>query len=281
MKNRFVKLILTLSIPLMTLWIAGCQNEEVGPAAADVQEAESDVAIESSYSEVEELSFSGIFATSQLGGRIEQDPRLACATVGMVENPTGVFTVTIDFGTGCEGPDGRIRKGIIKVTHDGQIWAFGSQITVELTGFSINDVLIEGTRVVTNKTTGTSPGIVHEITMTGGKVTWLDGTFATRNVTRVRTWIRDSVSPLNDEVWIGGSANGTNRNGVSYSMQITNNLVFKASCIAGKIFIPVSGTKEIITDKVTVLVDFGDGTCDRLATVTVNGRSKEVTINQI
>ena len=282
-KMRINHWLFIMGLGVATLFATSCEEnvDLEGPADEDIDLAETDLVVEASFDEVEDIAFAGIFATSELGGRVEEDGRFACATVSANETETG-WVVTIDFGTeGCEGPDGRVRTGVITITHDGQIWQYGSKITIALTDYVVNGHLIEGTRTIENKTTETSEGVIHEITLQNGKVTFPDETFATREVVRTRTWVRNSTNPSLDEVWIEGSANGINRNGRMYEVQITQKIVFKRNCRASQVFIPVSGVKEITSGDRVMTIDFGDGTCDRFATVTLNGRSKVVSLRNL
>ena len=74
------------------------------------------------------------------------------------------------------------------------------------------------------------------------------------------------------------AASGTTRRGVSYTVAITEGLVFKLSCIAtSKVYIPVSGTKVITFKNKTVTIDFGAGDCDNTFTVTLNGKTETFT----
>lgn len=143
--------------------------------------------------------------------------------------------------------------------------------------------MIEGTRTVTNSSGSLEDHPSFTIVVDGGKVTWPDGTFATRESNRTREWIR-AANPINDEWRVTGTAAGTNRNELSYTMEITKALVFKRQCaISNRIFMPVAGEKVLTTVLSTgtrqMKIDYGDGECDKIVTVTINGESKEVEIN--
>jgi hypothetical protein len=61
-------------------------------------------------------------------------------------------------------------------------------------------------------------------------------------------------------------------------------LIQKLACwTTKKIYIPVKGIKIITvtsgSDTKTYEVDYGDGTCDSLVIVTVNGKAKTITVN--
>ena len=70
-----------------------------------------------------------------------------CAEITRVFSD-GVYTMTIDFGDGCEGAKGNIRKGKIIVKHTAHFWAMKSKITYTFEDFYFNDNKIEGVKVV-------------------------------------------------------------------------------------------------------------------------------------
>ena len=97
--------------------------------------------------------------------------------------------------------------------------------------------------------------------------------------------MRSPISPLQDK-WIVSqtdpntpAASGTNRRGKDYSVQITTPLQYFASC-GRRVHIPVIGVKQVTVDGKAYTVDYGDGTCDNLVTVTANGVSKTVKVEK-
>jgi len=153
--------------------------------------------------------------------------------------------------------------------------------------FHRNDVHIEGIDSVITKLSidSTSLGYLQfQSILRGGQVTFGDGKTITREHNITREWFRASV-PMNDE-WhtlTGGEATGKCKNGDTYQMQITKDLVHKISCLQDKVFIPVSGTKVIIvttsSETKQYTVDYGEGDCDNNITVTLNGKVKTITVN--
>ncbi|NJN42253.1 MAG: hypothetical protein HC811_08570 [Flammeovirgaceae bacterium] len=84
---------------------------------------------------------------------------------------------------------------------------------------------------------------------------------------------------FNDQWIVTGTASGINRHGVEYSMEIIKPLVYKRRCVFElKIVLPVEGTKVFTSEGKEVIIDFGDGECDNLVTVTVNGLSREIEV---
>ncbi|HEY5823830.1 MAG TPA: hypothetical protein VIT44_05685, partial [Cyclobacteriaceae bacterium] len=137
---------------------------------------------------------------------------------------------------------------------------------------------------VTNIAGSTDENPKFNIEVIGGKATWPDGTFATREVRKVREWQR-AANPLNDQWTISQASDsdfaaaGINRNGRTYQMNITTPLIYKRECaVSAKVFMAVQGEKELITESKKITISYGTGDCDRTVTITVNGKSKEVAV---
>lgn len=199
-----------------------------------------------------------------------------CATVTYAQ-PKGTWpnTITIDFGTGCNKPDGRTLKGKIIVQQSNAMNVSGAVRTVTYDNFFIENVQLTGTRTLTN----TSPNAAGQpvFTKTGSEaLTFPDGTQATRNIDHERTMTAGFGTPARaDDVWsVTGTDTGTNRQGDPYTVTITSPLVKRAVCPwigAGVIEFSLNGK--------TRSLDFGSGDCDREATLTLaDGTTKTVKI---
>jgi hypothetical protein len=215
------------------------------------------------------------------------DLRFACETTTVTidfaaDNTFAVphGTITIDFGTdGCTDAKGNIRKGKVMIEFKGRRFLPNSTITTTTDGYSINGVALEGTRVVTNISGSTETAPKFSVVLTNGKATWPDNTTATRDVNRVREWIR-AANPIDDQWNVTGTASGTNRHGKEYEMTITSALIYKRECaISAKVFMAVQGTKELTVNGRKVTIDYGTGDCDKIVTVTADGQSKQVEVN--
>lgn len=191
-------------------------------------------------------------------------------------------TLTLDFGTGVLCSDGHTRKGILKAEfsnhwHPDSIVA-GTNVHITFDGFYVDNVQREGEFIVTYQ--GSNPGPYWEIQAVNAQLIYSDGTFIKWNTTRTTYWVAGYDTPdseIDDIFEFDGSTSGINRAGKTYSATITSKLRFDNTCVVNLIrgtF--VSGTFELTPqDKPTRTVDFGDGTCDRKAKVTING----ITIN--
>lgn len=238
--------------------------------------------------EADEGTSGGRMATGPIEILIN-DPRCQCdnltVTIEFTPNSTQevpVGTIVFDFGDGCEDIFGNVRKGKIIVNFVGRRFLPGSVITTTFDGYSINDIALEGVRTLTNISASSEDSPMFQVTLEDGKATWPDGNVATREHCFVRTWIR-ALNPLNDELEVVQcddvevAASGTNRRGRAYTMSILEPIVYKRGCP-----LAVSGVKEFtdVASGKVITVDYGDGECDRIITITVGGESRNVNVGR-
>jgi len=294
----------SIGIAILIIGLASCQKDNDILSATDTQNVNAESASAAYVNENSNISsnaIGGITSTQYTGGREEgtpltliglglRDDRLACATVtinrtGTKDAPSG--TITIDFGTGCTDPRKVTRSGKMLINYSGKRWMPNSYISLHLVNFHRNDAAIEGIDSLVTQISNDSLHLQFQSTLTGGKITFGDGKSITREHNLTREWIRSAVSPLYDE-WItlaylatvggsNGTASGLTKSGKAYTMKITKELVEKMTCLAQKVFIPVSGVKTITVGS-EYTVDYGDGTCDNNVTVTVNGKAKVIDV---
>jgi hypothetical protein len=80
---------------------------------------------------------------------------------------------------------------------------------------------------------------------------------------------------------IEGQSAGTNRRGQAVRMEISEPVVYSRACAIDGIRCPVQGLKAIeIGDRPALSIDFGDGSCDRVATVSANGQTKTIELRR-
>jgi hypothetical protein len=232
------------------------------------------------------------------GGRVAEgprtititDPRFNCEgiviTITMDEESTPNVPkgeIVIDFGeAGCTDILGNLRKGKIIINFTGRRFLPESTVVTTFDGYSINDIQLSGVRTLTNITESNVEAPKFQVELENGKAIWPDATEATREHCFVREWIR-AANPLNDAMVVDQcadaevAASGTNRRGRAYTMTILEPLVYKRGCP-----IAVEGVKQFVdvaTGKV-VLVDYGDGACDRIITISVDGNSRSVNVGR-
>ncbi len=195
-------------------------------------------------------------------------------TCAVVVNDSINRILTFDFGTGCTGNDGKTRSGKVIITYNGTgYFDAGSSWVVTFDNFYVNSRLVEGTRSVTNNGLNSSGNMTWSIDAQNMRITRQDGSWRSWNSQRTR----EMIAGFGDNNWendtyiINGTSTGLNSQGETVTCSLTNNRR-DHSC-----HYITSGTMEITpSDKPSKIIDFGDGTCDELATVTRNGISRTI-----
>lgn len=267
------------AIMLMVILFAGC-NKEDKEASTDeeITTVQDNANAEKIFSDVSDISdqaynsFQAAKSTTNVGDIIGDCAVLSLDTISFPR------TLTIDFGdTNCLCADGRYRRGKILVTFTGKYRDEGTVITHAFNDYFVNDNQVLGTKTVTNEGKNENNHTYFTIAVDGviikangtGQITWISE--------RVREWIlgEETSEWLDDVYLITGNGSGTTASGKSYTIEITNSLRREIGC---KHF--VSGTFEFKPeDKPVRLFDYGDGECDNVATVTVNGKTFTIYLN--
>ena len=192
---------------------------------------------------------------------------LSCATVTVTPAQGFPKTITIDFGTGCTSTSGITRSGKIYVTLSDSLRKSGSIAVMTFDNYYVGGFKKEGTLTWTN----TSQGSVKswERKCENGKVTAPDGHYWIHNGTKtvVETAGWDTPLNLTDDVYsITGSSSITNSAGNTRTAVIINALEKKVACDNIDM-----GTIKIQGPNHYAIIDYGDGTCDRIATIAIDG----------
>ena len=178
------------------------------------------------------------------------------------------ITATIDFGDkNCLCKDGKNRRGKIQVKITGNKNIVGSTVVYTAVDYFVNDHGVSGTKTLT---------VVDDhsfrIVVVNGKVTKANGGIITWNTDRTRTMIAGfdtKDNPSDDVFQVSGTTSGINAAGNAYKFTTLTPIVNARACqwiTAGKLKIERAG-------KLDAVVDYGDGTCDSLATITVANKT--------
>ena len=259
---------------LLAICLVACDENEtsVSSAALDETTFAENVLAESSENVDDALTARrgprGIWGGGSIGafGSYSNCAAISEETQEGVDYPV---VITIDYADSCSSRNGNLTKsGKIIVTLTGDATEVGSQRIVVYDNYVVNDHLIEGTRTFTY-----NGGKSHSITLVGGKITTPEGLVITRESSKTKTLVSgaDTEDREDDVYEITGSVSGVNAEGESYSKSITSPLVKSRDC-------PwvTSGIIEKTCGDDVVVVDFGDGTCDNLATRTENGVAEDI-----
>jgi hypothetical protein len=188
--------------------------------------------------------------------------------------PKGVLSV--DFGTsGCGDLRGNTRKGKVSFNYHGRRFMPGSTVVTTTENYFINGIKLEGTRTLTNRQNSNSSAPRFNVVLANGKATFPNALFATRQSDITWQWHREA-NPVDDHIAIDriSTASGITRGGRTYEVSLLEDLVYKRSC-----GIAVSGVKKYVIDGTKeVTIDYGDGTCDKTFSVTVDGVVRNITL---
>ncbi len=207
---------------------------------------------------------------------------LVCKTITVEQPNDSTFwprTVTIDYGEGCEGPNERVRSGKIIIEVYKRYIHEDYYRTVTFDNFYIDEFKMEGTKTITNEGLNEDGNMVFKIVLEGGKIIKADGEEITKEFNKEREWVAGMDTPRfrRDDVYmVTGTASGVNRKMVAFTRTIVTPLEMAMNCRWIK-----SGVVEIEREGMDMItLDYGDGECDRLATVTIGDEVKEIRLHR-
>lgn len=216
------------------------------------------------------LQGSGFVATAEQTNSI-----LACATVTVTPASGFPKNVIIDFGTtGCTAPNGITRRGIINVNITDSLRTPGSVATMTFNNYYVSGFKKEGTITWTN--TSTTGIRSWSRVCVGGKITSPNGNYwlheGTQNI--VQTAGKNTPLILMDDVFsITGNRTVTNAAGRVRVGTIITALQKKTACDNID-----QGIYQIQGPNHVAVINYGNGTCDNRATISIDGRPERTFI---
>jgi len=242
----------------------------------------------------------GVYGSGIFGREYGLDTAQRCFTV-RVDRPNAplpfpvIITVTFPQ-SGCMGPDGRVRRGQIKTVYTNRLMIPGAESVTTFLNYSVDSVTVGGTYRIKNIVDPVQimifpPQYNHKwlVTVVGGRLGYPNGSLVEWNSTKTIEQIEGSHTPiLRDDVFkITGHANGasvrvilgSSTSVIAWSSEITEPLIRKNTCrwiVKGKIRTVRRNLSN--TSPWVAILDFGDGRCDNLATLNVNGRIRIITL---
>jgi hypothetical protein len=285
LKNLFS---ITIVATLTSLTIVGCKKEKTAPAETsdtDTSVAADNSLAETMFNDIQNISdqaangelkfYSPIYDGSI--SDVQSSEKSICATIKH-DSLSIAKTLVIDFGTSnCLCKDGKNRRGQINISYSGKYRDSASVHSISFTNYFVNDNEIKGAKTVTNNGKNTNGHTTFSIVVDGQIIKANNGGTATWKSSRTREWLvgEDTKKDWADDVYsITGSTSGTTANGGVYTSTIKTALHRALNCNwfdAGVIEINQTG-------KVLKTIDFGSGTCDADATVTISGKSYPITL---
>ena len=288
MKNNYRVLALTLLLG-STLLTACKKEDEIAPIEKqNFASAQATIDIITEIQSLNGMLASALPTTSgNPGGRI----------VGGIEEPSGgcgittnypltghTISTTLDFGTGTTC-NGKVFKGKIIFTFLPPSPSGELGHTAQFDGYEFDGKKVEGSYVITALINRTEKTFLLTTKFIDVVLTYPDGTQAKWN-SNYKESVKytegpsvpsgnTNVSTMSGITSVEGGITGTNRSGKQFSANITSPLLIDSACQKGY----TKGTYLIkAADHPDALLDFGNGECDNVATLTINGKSQEITI---
>ncbi|MEW7292552.1 hypothetical protein [Aquimarina sp. 2304DJ70-9] len=276
MKNRFIAFLSLFFV--VSTFLIGCKDDD-----NDVQIPTSEVTTAKEYKDVEaantEINFtvetvfgteSGLIPTT----RSVENKMIDCATITS-EVVEGTRTILIDFGEGCE-VNGETISGSIRMSFAITLDTENKvEINYILENFVYKDIAIAG-NANTTYTFRSEAGNTAFSTSSNFSFAWADGLTATSESNFVKETFLDSNpdNPQDSEYYklTSGSSLTQFNNGDRYGVEITTPLRNERGCAY-----TVSGVIVTTQNSEVITLDYGDGTCDNIATQT-DGEGNETTI---
>lgn len=209
-----------------------------------------------------------------------------CANVTKIKLANGSKferKIIIDFGTTdltCFGL--KTRRGQIILWLTGRYYFKGFEDSITFNNYYVNDKGISNTSWHVVKNIGQQNGNLTWTVNVNLTITRQDGAYHTWISTRQRELLNVALADTATTGWatnlpyvyqITGSAYGVNSKGVSYTATIVIPLIKAFDCWwieKGSINFQIKGY--------TIVLDYGDGTCDDQATVTFNSKTYNITL---
>lgn len=204
-----------------------------------------------------------------MGGRTTQSTQTLSICAGVTVTQGGFpKTITIDFGTGCTS-NGITRSGKINIVLSDSVRKSGSTAVTTFDNYIVQGYKVEGTLTWTNTSTQSSIGWQRKIE--NGKITapnayyWLH--VGTKNVNQT-AGMTTPFNLLDDVFSVTGTHTVTNPEGKSRSATILTALEVKTTC--GNV---TQGTVKFEGPNHFAILNYGNGTCDRVATISIDGQA--------
>jgi hypothetical protein len=198
-----------------------------------------------------------------------------CPAISSTATTTLPIVVTLDWGTGCTSTvDGITRSGKITVSLSGLMNVAGSVATFSFSDFKADGNKITGTHKITYKGPNAGNSWPRYEVLTEAKIEFPDTKFITYRASYIRLQSEGSATAtLDDDVWrIEGTSSGVTREGKAWTASYPSALVKKNSCkwfSSGSVLVTPTG-------ELPRTINFGDGTCDNKATLTIDGKTTDI-----
>ncbi len=186
-------------------------------------------------------------------------------------------TIALDYGTGTELGNGKVIRGKIIINVSGPPLTNGSVKEISYEDFSIDSLGISGNKVITFIGDNTTSKVFSSTSSL--MFTFADGSTMSKTSEKLRQWVSGidtELDPKDDIIHITGSSSSVRSDGNEMQKLINEALVKTGNCK----FITQGIVTFTKTGEPPAVLDYGDGTCDRNATITKDGETKEIILGK-
>lgn len=218
-------------------------------------------------------------------GRVAALKETTCGSVvSLTDEEKGTQTFTVDFGNGTTCDDKVLRKGKIIFTvildslsfgEEGENFYMGVSSGAQFVGYEADGKKLEGSQ--TTKMVWGNDKLKYDIQFKNGVLTYEDGSkvqWSSTYALQASYNARDSEAGF--KLSMTGGLAGTDREGKRFTADITSPLLLDSSCQ----YSITSGKYLIASQGYSALYDFGNGACDAITTLTINGKTEQIALNK-
>ncbi len=201
----------------------------------------------------------------------------SCPIITASLTTTFPVSISLDWGTGCSSLlDTTVRSGKLYISLSGKMNVPNSVATFTFSNFVSNGNVITGTHRITYVGLNAGNSWPRYQIFTEAKIEFPDKKFMTYRAEYVRLQSEGSatVSQDDDVYRIEGASSGTTREGTTWTAKFPSALVKKNSCkwfSSGSVLVTPQG-------ELPRTINFGDGTCDNKATMTIGDKTTTITL---
>lgn len=268
MKNKiWITVVFAGSLFIMN----SCKKTDSTPVNLDDETLVSrDYAFSENLTEDDNQLFTETINREDISGMRPEGPspnNLRCANISVTPVAGFPKTVIIDFGTGCTSPTGVTRSGKIQIVISDSLRLNGTTSVMTFENYYVNRFKREGTITWTNQNTDTARGWERKVE--NGKITDSTGHFWTYNSIKNVVQVAGNSTRANifdDAFSITGTASVNNDRNITRTATIISPLHKAVACDNVD-----EGQIKIQGPLHYSILDFGNGSCDRLGTLSIDG----------
>src|SRR6187551_1129795 len=266
---------------MAAIFLVSCDNDDhQGTETEEEQALESASVGEDATDDALEIAYQSETQLVSSGGRVKSD---LCAEITHDEVAK---IITIDFGDGCVGPRGKTRKGKIFIAYSSGLGDSLANRIITFGDYFVNNKGITGTIELRDRSINAAGNLQSVKRLIDLTITFPNGQYTVFNGSRTREWLSGDGDgdPSNNVYKITGSVNGISTTGRSFTHEIVEPIIADWSCAAQGNFARISGVVEMTklngysVRKRTV--NYGDGECDNLITITTFRRTYVITVEE-